>query len=615
MNNLYCNTIKNFVSEYEKGNMVVNLANEYKTILGREPDPKLKNSWDGELKFLYTLSKELLSKEKSSENIGIVLEYIIPGGFERVDSIFIGGNPDTLSIAILELKGWKNIVINNIDDYFVKSNEERVINPIYQVLNYEGKIKFSVKNINNESNIKSFVILYNISGNSKFDKIYFKDDRNKLVDKLITLLLPSINTASIQHFLNSSYVQNQNLFEAVRKYYNDIMDGAIASLAANGYGFYSDQLEPYADIIDDLKYNRKNVYLISGGPGSGKTLIALNLLLRALSMNKKAVLAYRNNRMIESLRFLLNSIKIGLGSTLIKYYSTGNKNRPGIAEDYKDHFDIAIFDEAQRMTSNNIINGEKVADISVFFYDETQILGKNEEGFDSNFKTLLNNPRVIILKGLYRNGYEYNRFVNDLLSNKVNNNKYSYFYDLKVFNSIIDMVNSLKIKSQNKKKVALLASFTEAKGSTQSNSLDNIRVGYPLPSSFDLYKNSNITIKWLMDPKMDYAPFWVNGGSNKMESCASVYGAQGFETDYAGLIWGRDLVYRKNSWALGENCEDFEIKVLFNDAKKGNTVSEKKVKELLINRYRILLTRGVYGTYIFFEDSETKKFFENLINL
>ena len=46
-----------------------------------------------------------------------------------------------------------------------------------------------------------------------------------------------------------------------------------------------------------------------------------------------------------------------------------------------------------------------------------------------------------------------------------------------------------------------------------------------------------------MNPKKDYAPFWVCGDSNKLESCASVYGAQGFEADYTGVIWGRDLVW------------------------------------------------------------------------
>ena len=117
-----------------------------------------------------------------------------------------------------------------------------------------------------------------------------------------------------------------------------------------------------------------------------------------------------------------------------------------------------------------------------------------------------------------------------------------------------------------------------------------------------------------MNPKKDYAPFWVGGDSNKLESCASVYGAQGFEADYTGVIWGRDLVWRGNKWELGDNCEDFEIKKSFYKGKDGDIDSYNTAMKLLINRYRILLTRGIHGTYIFCEDEATGRYINSLIN-
>ncbi|AAT42616.1 hypothetical protein PTO0031 [Picrophilus oshimae DSM 9789] len=86
--------------------------------------------------------------------------------------------------------------------------------------------------------------------------------------------------------------------------------------------------------------------------------MAINLLLRSASLNKTSVLAYRNNRMVASLRKVMNNIKHGL-SVLIKYYSTGRPGNPGIAEDkfvnnQNTKFDIAIFDEVQMMNINNI---------------------------------------------------------------------------------------------------------------------------------------------------------------------------------------------------------------------------------------------------------------------
>ena len=76
----------------------------------------------------------------------------------------------------------------------------------------------------------------------------------------------------------------------------------------------------------------------------------------------------------------------------------------------------------------------------------------------------------------------------------------------------------------------------------------------------------------------------------------SVYGGQGFESDYTGVIWGRDLVWRDNKWSLGDNCEDFEIKGIFKRVEDGDTDSFNHVINLLINRYRILLTGRISGT-------------------
>lgn len=384
------------------------------------------------------------------------------------------------------------------------------------------------------------------------------------------------------------------------------------ALASEGYGLFSEQLEPYEGIIEDLRKGMPGNYVIHGGPGSGKTLMAINLLLRSETLEKQSVLAYRNNRMVESLRKMLDGISPGL-STLVKYYSTGRPGNPGVADDgFSVKYHIAIFDEAQRMTVKNIQNAGNVADISVFFYDDSQILGRREQGTQENFRKYLNDPVEINLKGMYRNGNEYVEFVNELLDGK--SPQFEANYELKHFNDIDKMLEALRVKVSGNKKSALVASFTEARGDLKNpDSPDNLRIGYPLPSGFDLYKNTSTRIYWLMNPKKDYAPFWVGGDSNKLDRCASVYGAQGFEADYTGVIWGRDLVWRGNKWELGDNCEDFEIKKSFYSGKDGNSDSYKTAISLLINRYRILLTRGIHGTYIFCEDKETGKHIESLM--
>jgi len=152
-------------------------------------------------------------------------------------------------------------------------------------------------------------------------------------------------------------------------------------------------------------------------------------------------------------------------------------------------------------------------------------------------------------------------------------------------------------------------SFTESEGDiknkTDWDSIKNIRIGYPLQSGFDIYKNTNLKIKWLMDEESEYPKYWREGLNPKqhLKYCALVYGAQGFEADYVGLVWGRDLIWR-GSWTVNPDPitdyvgRNYSLKQI---AKK----NRERALELLKNRYYIMLTRGIRGVYLFFEDSQT----------
>jgi DUF2075 family protein len=335
--------------------------------------------------------------------------------------------------------------------------------------------------------------------------------------------------------------------------------------------------------------------------------------------------------LINSIKSIFDNVENGL-SAAIKFYSVGpNANFSGVAErNFRGgELDIVIYDEAQRMTKENIKYAIKRGKITVFFYDEGQILNAEEEGNTGNFKDEIRNQKKEIkekfLRGFYRveGGQQYHKFIENLLSDPKSISKklilpWKDNYDFNVFKDIAELINTLQRKSNDGYKVALIAAFTESPGD-QNNpiSIRNLRIGQNLYSGFDIYNNFDRQIYWLMDPINDYVPFWVNGESNKLEKCASIYGCQGFETDYAGIIWGRDFVYRNGIWEVGNNCEDnignpTSLKKLISQAKSGNDNAKELALRLLINRYRIFLTRGIKGTFVFCEDKDTADFLRKL---
>ena len=623
MNYIYLGTVKKFVKE--KPDIILNIFKDnFKKAYGEYPNIEQLKAWESSINYL----KNALD-DKSIYEFTLVFEYRLPFSNERIDLLIFGENKTKPTILLFELKGWKEATKTS-SPFIVGCDLGTSIHPEYQVENYAGKLRFSHSEAD-KFNILPAVLMYNAipqKVNLEFKKpVFFKNDIQNFRKFITDHLQKPLDSETIDMFLNGQYIQSNKLFDAIKKHSEKIKKQSYFTLAENGWGLSSEQLRLIEEIINDLKLGKNNiVYLVQGAPGSGKTLVAIHLLLSALTQNYQTILAYRNNRLINSIRDIFNSIERGLSSP-IKFYSTGPRaGFKGVAEKNFNGpcLDIVIYDEAQRMTKENIHYALQRGKITVFFYDEGQILNAEEEGTTENFKSEAQKQGKIIkerfLQGFYRveGGEQYHKFVELLLRDpeKINNEliiSWKNNYDFKVFESFEEFLSSLEKKVKENFKVALIAAFTESPGDLRDRtSLRNLRIGYPLYSGLDSYKNLNKKIYWLMDPKNDYVPFWVKGDSNKLDKCASIYGCQGFETDFAGVIWGRDFVYNGGRWKLGENCEDNigrpSLKEIINKAKNGNTQAYSLALNLLINRYRIFLTRGIKGTYIFCEDPETANF-------
>ena len=623
MNHIYLGTVKKFVKE--NSDIILDIFKDnFKKAYGEYPNIEQLKAWESSINYL----KNALD-DKSIHEFTLVFEYKLPFSNERIDLLIFGENKTEPTILLFELKGWEKATKTS-SPFIVDCDLGTSVHPEYQVENYAGKLRFSHSEAD-KFNILPAVLMYNTipqKVNLEFKKpVFFRDDVQDFREFITDHLQKPLDSKTIDMFLNGQYIQSNKLFDAIKRHFEKIKKQSYFTLAENGWGLSSEQLELIEEIINDLKLGKNNiVYLVQGAPGSGKTLVAIHLLLSALTQNYQTILAYRNNRLINSIRDIFNSIERGLSSP-IKFYSTGSRaGFKGVAEKNFNgpYLDIVIYDEAQRMTKENIHYALQRGKITAFFYDEGQILNAEEEGTTKNFIIEAQNAGKTIkerfLRGFYRveGGEQYHKFVEILLREpeKISNDLHLSWknnYDFKVFETIDELLYSLAKRKEENFKVALIAAFTESPGDLRNKiSIKNLRIGYPLYSGLDIYENLTKKIYWLMDPRNDYVPFWVKGDSNKLDKCASIYGCQGFETDFAGVIWGRDFVYNSGRWKLGENCEDNigkpSLKDIINKAKNGNTQAYALALNLLINRYRIFLTRGIKGTYIFCEDPKTADF-------
>lgn len=619
------------------GGFVQAMSSEYLNTTGEEASAEQQAAWRGSLKAMASVFDAVIP------TVAVLLEYRLPMSAERCDVIIIGegvgGRPKAV---VLEMKGWRESL--PVSNRVVKADGDWHQHPEVQTLGYAGKLACS-HSAAERFDIVGCAWLYHLPPNAlafKTIRAFWRNEGASLSKFLQRELTGPASAEDVELFLKGHYFQTPRLFEGIQRNYDDLRRGMYDALLAKGFSPTSQQEVLMQEILEAARSKQKVCFLVQGGPGSGKSYVAVLLLLDALKgiepngfrKRSPAVLSYRNNRLINSIRRVLAECEPGLDA-VVHFYATGQQGNPGLAggdplrPDFQ-RYDLVIYDEAQRMTGENVTIAMQRGGVVVFFYDEGQILNAEEEGRTAAFEERAADLNIPVkrrsLAGSYRvqGQLQYHAFVEQLLlsPDSVRPLSSSESYKVRVYTRIQEMIKALKSRAQlPDTRVALVAAFTESYGDYSNKTARNDanrRIGYPLDSGFDRYKDSGLDIYWLMDEKSQYPDFWFKGESNKLEHCASIYGSQGFEADYIGLIWGRDLVMRQGKWKLwAKYCEDrtgkpLGLRALLERAKKEQQ-SYALAMELLVNRYRIFLTRAIHGTFIYCEDDETSTFLQSLI--
>ncbi|PIT87505.1 MAG: hypothetical protein COU31_02585 [Candidatus Magasanikbacteria bacterium CG10_big_fil_rev_8_21_14_0_10_40_10] len=173
-------------------------------------------------------------------------------------------------------------------------------------------------------------------------------------------------------------------------------------------------------------------------------------------------------------------------------------------------------------------------------------------------------------------------------------------FDFQIVDSPQELYKKITQKNAEKQGSArLVAGFCWpwSKPNSDGTLVNDVRIGdFQMPwEGKDGYK---------LAPGIPPASLWPDD-PNGVNQIGSIYTIQGFEFDYVGVIIGPDLIYNFENqiWiALKEKSADSVVKR-----------SGDKLVDLLKNTYRVLLTRGMKGCYVYFIDKETEKFFKSRI--
>lgn len=282
----------------------------------------------------------------ASPNVLTILEFQMPVGAERADVVLLGGDSGSPTAAVIELKQWSSGIADAETWEITVPGERPAQHPALQVLNYSGKLHL-FHSLGQSYAIRPYVFAQNMSRDA-WERIQSvlprrisesvgfigKDDAasfRALALGLNPATMVGANTPSAsparaarpltvedaRAFLEAPYEQTQHLVDVLSKYSKEIAERAEDVLAEAGVGLTEEQELSVEDILKAARSAENRAFVVQGGPGSGKTYIAVRLLLRALEQQIRCVLALRNSRLQGVLRRCFNRSYPGAAGAIL----------------------------------------------------------------------------------------------------------------------------------------------------------------------------------------------------------------------------------------------------------------------------------------------------------
>lgn len=576
------------------------------------------NAYQNSLAFVQLM----LSQTKLHNDTTVSIEYRIPNTSKRIDFIISGKSNENVPCAvILELKQWSHVeAIKSSDGLvrtFVGGGSRVVPHPSYQAWSYQSMINDYNENVYKiPIDISSCVFMHN----------YTKKENEEIFDEVYEPYLKK-SPVFTQHDIRqlSKYIDQKISFPDEKKTIELIEHGKIKpskslqdSLAKMLKGnsefiLIDEQKVIYEQAIllskKSSKDRKKRVLIIEGGPGTGKSVVAVNLLVK-LTANHNMHCRYvtKNSAPRHVYKHYLK--RNGFKTKNIDYLFTGSGSFFDIPTDY---YDSLIVDEAHRLNGKSgiysnlgenqikeIINS---ALFTVFFIDHEQKIHINDIGSADEIKKWANCLNAEVYENKLESQFRCNGSTgylnwldNLLMIRETANDILDFDYDFKMFDNLNDMKKAIFERNDNNKS-RILAGYCWNWISKKDNDLYDI-----------VFDKFNFKMKWNLSNDI-YAI-----AENSINEIGCIHTSQGLEFDYVGVIIGEDLVYRDGLIVTNSKKRAYTDKSLSGIVGLMKTEPEKAYKiadEIIKNTYRTLMTRGMKGCYVYCVDDQLRDYIIN----
>ena len=614
---IYRATKKQFVEDVFNNTIADNIDEAFYEHLGRHTSPNEVRSWQNSMQFMY----KVVDTPELPDDAGVAIEYQIPLTAKRVDFIVSGLNAQKKEqIIIIELKQWEDAEPTNKPGIVVarfQQGKAEVAHPSYQAWSYAYMLSnYNLSIQERDVQIKPCAFLHNytpdgmINGKLYEDyvakaPVFLKNDAARLQD----YILRHVRYCSPEDIIWK--IDNGKLRPS-----KQLADSLTAMLKGNDeFVMLDDQKVVYEAAVylaKKAQEGKKQVLIVEGGPGTGKSVLAINLLVNLTSEGIASQYVTKNSapRAVYSVKLSSNFRKSYINNLFV---GSGN-----FIETLPNTMGALIVDEAHRLNmksgmfsnlgENQIKEIIKTAKFSVFFVDDCQRIHMKDIGSVKYINQCAEEMGADVhlehLSSQFRcNGSDgYLSWLDNALQIRetANIRLTEEDYDFRIFDSPTEMFNEIKRKNESNNKSRVVAGYCWDWKSKQNHMAYDIEI----PQFFFRKQwNFNSNEPWLI-------------GEKSIDQIGCIHTCQGLELDYVGVIVGPDLSYKNNrvvTDGLKRSPNDQSLKGFKAMVKKNSKEALQQADAIIKNTYRTLMTRGMKGCYVYFCNQALGEHFRELM--
>lgn len=620
---IYENTRGGFINDIRTGSIATKVQNAFERHGIHHNNDAEYRAWGNSLMFM----RNVLDDDDIPEDVSLAVEYQIPLTSKRVDFLIAGKDgAGTDNVVVVELKQWEDSGMTSRPDVvtaFTGGANRAVCHPSYQAYSYAKIIEnFNEDVYRRNIQLRPCAYLHN-----------YREENRPHIDNALYREAVSVapvflqdDVIKLRSFIKT-YIKEKDGIDLLMKIDHGklkpakaLQDSLVSMIRGNQEFFLIDEQKVAYETVrklveravrranDPTKGAEKSVVIVSGGPGTGKSVVAIQLLCNLIAKGYSANYVTKNaaprNVYFEKLR--REKYKLSYIKSLFKS-SDSFWNAPA------NLLDCIIVDEAHRLKKKSaIFHGENqvkelinAGRVTVFFIDEDQKITTKDIGSKDEIRKWAAYYGIPVYEGedlnlvsQFRcNGSDgYLNFLDNLLGIRSTANlTFDYDYEIRLFRSPVKMREALREKNDLNNKSRMIAGYCY-EWVTENN---------PQGDEYDIILEDGFRAKWNFSNSL----FAIAPDSFDQVGC--IHTTQGLEFDYCGIIIGQDLRYEDGKVITDPSKEAISDKSSGIRSCKDKVLADKLIR----NTYKTLMSRGQKGCFLYCEDKALLEYISRMLGI